>query len=472
MSPSVLVLLGSAVPLGALVFGRFARWEREGRRHLVLAFFLIAVLAEALLAGGTDSVPIGLFRPAVAGQDLRLPDPILALALLARLAVAPVPRMMRWVWAAAAVLVLWLVYCTVIGLANGSAFADALFDLKSYLYIIGTMVLVAGVPIQEIILRRRFARWLLTITVVSVVLIAMQFTIGSTSVAIPGLPIVLGEVSSETHSVLIALAILGFCVEACSRRPRVVVVAASLLLLMSPFGGSQRASFVQLGVTVLCLVPFMLTATWVRRVRFNPTDALVFFFGFLIAGGLILGLSGELPAVSQQVQETFGAKVEAATTSVRVSILAKSEARISERPFFGWGMGDRVGQRFGGILGLGQTEQVTSHNVAVDLALRAGLVGAVLGLFMILGPVVGGWKVWLKGVDDRVAGAALGAIVGIAGILGKGMVETAFEKFRIGIALGFLLGLLISAARSSRDQAEPDEMMASVGGDGPLNGAR
>ncbi|MGE0794588.1 MAG: O-antigen ligase family protein [Acidimicrobiia bacterium] len=472
MDAFTLILLGSAIPLGGFVFSRFARWEREGRRHLVLGVFLAVVVVEALLAGSTDSVPTSIFRPSVAGQDIRLPDPLLALALLARAWVSPVPRVLRGVWAVMGVFVVWLLYCTFIGLDNGSAFADTLFDLKSYLYIVGTMVLVAGVPIQDILRRRRFERWILTISLVSTVFMVMDLVGAATVVPIPGAPIVLGRVGSETHTVLVALGILAFGIEACSRRPRVIVVVAAFLLLATPFGGAQRASFVQLGLTVLVMAPFMLTATWVRRVRFSPTDALVFLFAFVIAGGLILGLSGELATVSDRVQDTFGGQVESATASVRVSIIETSTKRIAERPLFGWGMGDRVSQRFSGILGLGQTEQVTSHNVAVDLALRTGLVGAVLGFIAILGPVVSGWRVWLSGVDDRVAAASLAAIAAVAGILGKGMVETIFEKFRIGIALGFLLGLLLAAARSLREPAAAGERVpagvAGAGWDGPL----
>jgi hypothetical protein len=453
MSPIVLVVVGLGLPFGGWLFARFVRWEREGRRHLVLGVLVAAVLFEALFAGLTSNVPISLFRPAVAGQDFRLPDPLLLLALSARVVVAPVPRIVRGMWAACVLLLVWLGWCTLVGLQNGSAFAETVFDLKSYLYIVGTMVLVAGVPIQEILQRQRFSRWLLVLTVVSAVMIAMQVARTIVTIPLPGLPIVLGQVGAETNSVLVAIGAVAFCLEACSPRPRVVVVVSSLLLLISPFSGGQRASFVQLGLTVLCLVPFMVTATWVRRVRFNPTDALIFLFGFLIAGGLVLGLSGELPSVTQQFQETFDAPVKAATASVRVKIFETSKARIAERPLFGWGMGDRVSQRFSGILGLGQTEQITSHNILVDLALRTGLVGVVLGLVVLGWPVVAGLRVWLFGTDNRVAGAVLGAIAGIVGLLGKGMVETIFEKFRIGIVLGFLLGLLASAATDWRQRS-------------------
>lgn len=461
MDPVLLVVVGSAVPLAMGVLALFVRWERQGKRHLVLAAFLVVVVVEALLAGATNAVPPSLFRPVVAGQDIRIPDPVLALALLARAFTAPVPQRIRWFWAVCFGFVLWLLYATAIGIDNGHDLVAVLFDLKSYLYIVGTMALVAGVPIQAIIRRRRLARWQMTITVAAVTFMAMELAGATFLVRLPGLPLVVGALDPETHSLLIALGIFAFCIEACSPRPRVLVVAASLLLLASPFSGGQRASFVQLGATILLLVPFMVTSSWVRRVRFNPTDAVVFLFGFLIAGGLILGLSGELEAVSEKLQETFGSEVEAATASVRVSILETSTSRIAERPVFGWGMGDRVSQRFSGILGLGQTEEVTSHNVAVDLALRAGIVGAVLGILTLLGPIARGWRAWLASPDSRLAGAALGSIVAVAGILGKGMVETVFEKFRIGITVGFFLGVLVAACR------RVDELRQSPGATTP-----
>ena len=71
------------------------------------------------------------------------------------------------------------------------------------------------------------------------------------------------------------------------------------------------------------------------------------------------------------------------------------------------------------------------------------LFGVALGLTLR-----DGVRTWLRHKDALVAAIALASTAAIVGLLGKGMVESIFEKYRLATMLGFLLGMVASSTLS------------------------
>jgi hypothetical protein len=78
----------------------------------------------------------------------------------------------------------------------------------------------------------------------------------------------------------------------------------------------------------------------------------------------------------------------------------------------------------------------------------------LLFLTGLAGIFSGGWSAWRRHPDLVVAALGLAAVAAVAGILGKGMVESIFEKYRLATLLGLFLGAARSAATSVDEPIE------------------
>jgi O-antigen ligase len=98
-----------------------------------------------------------------------------------------------------------------------------------------------------------------------------------------------------------------------------------------------------------------------------------------------------------------------------------------------------------------------THNILLDLALRTGVVGLILFVVAVALTFRDGVRTWLRQSDDRIAALALACTAALAALLAKGMVESLFEKYRLAVFLGLLVGVMISGALATRSEgaAEP-----------------
>ena len=97
---------------------------------------------------------------------------------------------------------------------------------------------------------------------------------------------------------------------------------------------------------------------------------------------------------------------------------------------------------------------VTSHNIVLDIGTRSGLIGVALLLVAVIASLADGLRVWRRHRNPQIAALALGMVVVVAGVLGKGMVESTFEKYRLNVALGLALGIIAAAATSLRTESD------------------
>ena len=146
----MLIVLGlGAVLLASAVFVWFYVLEVNDRRHTIFNVVALTFIVEAVVTPEAASVPAGLLRPELLGQDFRPPDLFLFAALAARLLAGRWGRIgpvgLAWFPFAA-------LYFTgvVIGLLIGLEFAQVLFQGKALLYVVGGLVVASGVDVDRL----------------------------------------------------------------------------------------------------------------------------------------------------------------------------------------------------------------------------------------------------------------------------------------------------------------------------------
>jgi O-antigen ligase len=453
----VLTLAGLAVG-GFVAWSRFVAWERAGRRELVVATVFAVLMADLIIYASQNDVPVGLFRPTLAGQSFRLPELVLVLALLARLVVHGGPRRVSPVGLALGAFGLWYAICGVFGLFAGHGMVDVLYEAKAILYVGGGVGLLSGVDAGRLVTRRAIGTWFLALGVLAVVLFPITMQESSIYVSIPGMTVPsLGEIGADGSSALVILGVGALMVEGCRRRRRPLIALAALPMLLSVFSGTQRAAMLGLASALVALVAFAVGPTWRRRLRTQPTTVflgLVALAAVAVVVALVQVRQGERLPVASVYEDSFEATGKRQSADVRLLLWRDADQLFDERPLLGHGLGVPVEVR------VPLTNRVIDsgfHNVGYDLLTRAGLFG--FGLFAL---AVGlcireGLRAWRRHADARVAALAAAAIVGVTSLLTKGMFEDVLDKHRLALLLGLLLGVMVTAGRAVREHRDVDE---------------
>jgi O-antigen ligase len=95
-----------------------------------------------------------------------------------------------------------------------------------------------------------------------------------------------------------------------------------------------------------------------------------------------------------------------------------------------------------------------THDIYIDTTVRGGVIGLGLLIIAVLSSLGAALRaVWTRAGPIRVIALAAGC--GLIALLTKGAVESIFEKPRLAVALGAMIGLIMMATRSSD---EPDDV--------------
>jgi O-antigen ligase len=215
----------------------------------------------------------------------------------------------------------------------------------------------------------------------------------------------------------------------------------------------QRAAFIALALSLATVVAGMLLSR--RRVHVTPTEgalAIAAVTAILLVSA-IPGLVGDQPVklpLQDELTTTFTSYEEVLTTRDRLNQWSSAGPLIEERPVLGWGLGKEYTYYDPGHLVFKQID--LTHNIFGDLLLRAGGVGLALFLLALGFAAIGLLRAWWTQGDDRAAAFALGTGAVVAGLLGKGMAESLFEKYRLAVMLGLGIGVMIAAGLPSRSR--------------------
>ncbi|MFP5348025.1 MAG: O-antigen ligase family protein, partial [Actinomycetes bacterium] len=347
----------------------------------------------------------------------------------------------------------WTAAAAVVGLLAGHQPKLVLGEGSMIINVGGMMLLVAGVPASEYVSSRLFARFIQTAAVVSAglfVLDSVGFRWSNNS--IPDLPFYrFGGFGADAATLFSGLGVIALVLGLARPRhlgSRAALIIPGLVLILSHLASAQRAARLGLYVTVLLILVIACLPTARRRLGFTPRQVSIAGAAALAIVCAAVFLPAVVSANAPKVNLTSSAK-DFSATSRQGSIDSRFNqwnvvrTRIFEKPLVGEGLGGTFVSYSEGHKML--VEGDISHNIALDLLRRTGVVGVALALSALLAVLAQTISVWRNHPSTQIA--ALGAAAGtlIAGLLAKGMVESIFEKDRIAVFLGLTLGLAISA---------------------------
>ncbi len=436
----------------AAVLWLFVHEERRGRRETAVIIVFWAVLIEALLYPDQGMVPSKLFYPSLAGQQFRTPEVLIPLALLARWLATTGRRRVSAAALAWAAFFAWYAAELLMGKLFGNPTKTAFFDAKAIIYVGGGYALAAGVPARVLVDRFAKRAWLVVLAVVVTICDVISYVPSAqVSYHLPLVPIAGLSYSADASACVVAIATVVLVVELTRRRPSQWVLVLAFLLVISPLTGTQRASTVEAAVAFAVVVLVSFGRTWRQRVAVLSTDVLKTVA--LVTGAVVVGLTllpGHIvtTSVSARLHEVFTGVGKTQSASARRQLWHEAARLISQRPVFGWGLGKQPLLRQVPPL---PPVLTPTHDLALDILLRAGAVGLVLFLVALAWSLHQGATAWRRSPDPMIAGLALGAVAAVMGIMAKGVVESVFDQFRVATMLGLALGVIASCARATED---------------------
>ena len=447
---AVIVVLGVAALVGFVVL------EERGRPDVAVYTAVVVTVLDALFFPSQGSVPYGLFRPVVGGQDLRLVDLVIAAGLVARLVVRGLPRRVTADGLAWTLFMAWYAFAGVVGFAHRQPTDLVLFQAKTVLETGGMIVLVAGVPMARLTARTVLDR-LGTIGGV-VAGIALALAVTGVSIDLPLPPgAQLGEIKPDAATLLFSLGMIVLVTGACRDDRNRLALLGGAVMAATPLVADQRAAIAG-ALPVVALVAFAMGGrTWRRRPGVRGGAIVPLLAVLLLPLGIAAAVAAtdgagtaELP-LAARLSDTFGSEQKQQSADVRRELVDDGLRLVEQRPLLGHGLGQPVE-----LLDQAENQHILIgdfHNIALDLAVRTGLVG--LGLFALAVALscqsaLGGWR---RIVDDTAAALVLAAGTVLAGLVVKGLFETIFQKFRLAVLLGLLIGVIAASSRSARRQA-------------------
>lgn len=456
-----------------LVFGnRFLLLERSGRgSRTVLTVWWVTLLDAAIYPDVAASLNTSFFHPVVFGQNFRLIELLIPLALVLRLHVRGWPHRLD------ATAPVWLAFygftvvATVTGFLQGFSGGLVLTEAAILFYVGATTALVASVPLRDYLREGTFTPFVRWTGAVALVMFALtQLKIRITSDAIPNLPLDhFGGIGPDAGSLFPVVGLIGFLVElARTDGPRrASVLLPSVVLVLSHLGTTQRAARLDLYLAVVVILLACLSRHR-RRLRVGGTKLVLGALAVLTLVLLIPAFTESVTAAFEgrqaQVTVPFAAQTSAALDTGRRQGSIQSRYNqwdailtlIREKPVSGWGLG-KTYEHY--EVGFGPQTQGITHNLLLDLSFRLGLVGLALWLIATVRAVAGSFGAWRRAHDDRLAALGLALAAATMGLLARGMVESIFEKYKLAVGLGILYGLLLCVRGALRDQEEADALL-------------
>jgi O-antigen ligase len=454
------VLLIYIALTGILLFGLIAWFhtlEVRGDRHAIFLVFFFTLLVEAILAGPAADVPIGLLRPRVLGQDFRPPDAVIVAAIIVRLLHVRGRQFKPMGVAWGAFIAIYLTG-VIVGVMNNVPWIDVLYQGKSVFYLLGAIVIASGVDV------RRVYDSVGSLALVLAMLIPIAFVMETLDLAFSfSTPVQrfnrLGRLSNDTITLLTLVGVVTLLVEVTRPGRRAKVIIAGAVLLLAPLVGHQRASYLVLGAALVAFALLVLGRTWQRRATATVLE--LSLFGLGLVGLLIAGVAlSESPGiVIAPVQDAFAGEAEQRTAQARVQMYNQAIDKIEDSPLIGSGVGTKVVRR--AEKGTKDVE-AAAHNILLDLGMRVGLFGVTAYLIALWSTTRNAVRVWRRARDDVSAAIAMAGLVVVLGTSAKALVEPAFDKFRLAIALGIGVGLVMAAQRVLDATGEAIDQDAAV----------
>ncbi|HLI73126.1 MAG TPA: O-antigen ligase family protein [Acidimicrobiales bacterium] len=476
---SKLLLLVGAAAAATILLYLFYRWERAGREHWVVFLLLSLLVAEASLYENGNTMPRGLFHPGSGSFQFRLPEVLIALALVARLVVKGRPKWIgvpAMLWAAMAG---WMAVEMIEGLVRHNSTVKLPYEAKAIIYVMGGYALASGVPIRRFLDGPGFQRLLRWTAIPATALVILALAKKTYNVHLPLVPLSnFGELGTDAATIFVVIGMIGLLLELAKEHRRAVNLLCPVPMFISAFLAYQRAVLLTLGASTVVVILASLGTTARRRLRVRGGEvavAALAVIGVVLGLAVVPALTGQksitsspiLAKITKTVNSTLGSQAKSESAQARLNKwgVAYGDAKLS--PILGQGLGYTYSYFEPGPNQFVMTD--LTENLGLDLWLRTGLIGLALFLVALVVSIANGLTAWRLHPDRMVAVLALGLVAGVIGLFAKGMVESIFENYRLATVLGLTLGMLRSAVTSGggnllkmRTHYEPERALEGV----------
>ena len=466
---TLLALLLDLAPLlagGALVFLVFLRWEASGQQLKVLQTVLLVLIADCVLFPSYGSSN-GVFQPVVAGRSIDLPSLLAVVGVAARLTVRRPPPLLRPAGVLWTFFLLWMVAAGVRGLLGGNDQQTAMNQLLMVIHIGVIGGLAATTPTSQLTGRTGIPRMALIAAPVAllncVTDIAGLGWYGSLVLFTPSF----GQMGADAATAFVSLGLLAVALALVRPVGERAGLVPGALLFTTPLVGSQRAAFLGLGAGLLVLAAGVLLQGRTRPFRLYGGEvviALVLVACSVAAVAVLSTLTGRVQAaeaVSEQATRTFASTAKQQSAESRRNQWSRAYELAEQAPLSGHGLGVTYVYFEVGPDELRRSR--ITHNMLLDVGIRAGLVGVLLLVGAVVATGLDGAGVARSRAGPATRALALGALAVLGGLLAKGAVESLFDKHRLSVLLGITIGLV--AASRTTASAEPPEEPDGASGD-------
>jgi hypothetical protein len=454
-----LLLLGV---LGAV----FVRREATGRRLTALhVVALILVLDCALFpAGGTST---GIFVLPINNRTTGVLFLLMPFLLLLRWLSGRARLRFSIVGLAWTAYFLWLAAEFYAGHLHGNSSPDSIQEAKVVVMLGGAAMLAAGVEARDLVGRQGIplmVRWAAPIAAVLTATSLAGVKSNSNFGAFHGVNT--GQMGADAASVFASLGMLGLAVAlSAPERHRNGLISAGILLIAPVFTG-QRASLLGLIAGLGLIVVWPLVSKRHRVMRVTPKEKVALALSLLLVAGLFSVATatghGYNPKRSS-VATSFTSAGKKDSAQSRKNQWKVSSELIAKEPVFGYGLGKTYphAEVIEGAPPFVVYNDLT-HDIFLDVLLRAGAIGLFLILMSLLVSMWAGLRAAYRHASARVGAMGLACTAIIVEMVTRGAVESIFEKERLSVLLGLAVGLACSASRSTRTKGQASPVSAPL----------
>lgn len=411
---------------------RRAKSIGEGNGRLtqrILTVLLVLITAEALLYPSQNAVVEGLFSYSAGPFNIRLLDlAVLGAATAMALARKRGPRLLGAFYVILTLSAAYVTIMALLGISLGSGlgliFTEARF--LAYLVLLAPLAWHSSGP-ELLASGAEALKW------ASIPLLAA----GAMSlarippVAVPGVPgSTFGAPGGDIGSIVGVLALCSVGIRALNGR-----ASWAALWVLYPLASNQRASIVWTTIVGILAIAYVWRGSGIFGAgSFKlPVRAVVAVCAITAALAMAVIMSTGLTVVDRFVEAvagTFTSEGKLASADTRPMELAYAWELFKEQPLSGHGLGQGV--QFFDVYAGKMVASDSAHNFIADVAIRGGILGALLALGLFVSAFIGPrpWPV------SKVVWSSI-----LITLLGKALLEPAFDKYR----LAFLIALALSA---------------------------
>jgi hypothetical protein len=451
-------LLFAALAVAGMLFYVFVQWERTAREHWVVFLLVGLLIVESTLYGNFNDVPRGIFHPGSGSFQFRLPEVIITVALLARLAVRGMPTRIgvpALMWAAVAA---WWTLEALEGLIRHNSTVQLPYEAKAIVYVMGSYALASGVPVRRFLDGRGIERTVRWSAVAATVLILLTVSHKSYAAHLPLIPLTnFGTLGTDAATIFVVVGVIGLLLELAKESRSGLTLLATVPLLLSAFFAFQRAVLLMLGACVAFLVVVAMGRTARERLRVRAGEVLITALavvGVVLAVSVVPAITAQRPVstpfastLGRAINITLNSNGKAESAQARLNKWSVSFSDARQHLILGEGLGFTYAYYVPGPNKFVTTD--LTENIGLDLLLRTGIIGVILFVVALGMSLVNGFAAWRLHPDRFVAVLALALVAVIIGFIAKGQVESVFENYRLATVLGLSLGMLRSAVTSA-----------------------